>query len=78
MVTAMDEAVGSLVRDMKRYGFWDNFLIAFISDNGGEVLSGGSNYPLRGAKMTLWEGGTRVPTFLYGDVLQKKGYVNNK
>ncbi|GFY59697.1 arylsulfatase B [Trichonephila inaurata madagascariensis] len=78
MVTAMDEAVGSLVTDMKRYGFWDNFLIAFISDNGGEVLSGGSNYPLRGAKMTLWEGGTRVPTFLYGDVLQKKGYVNNK
>ncbi|GFS68664.1 arylsulfatase B [Nephila pilipes] len=77
MVTAMDEAVGSLVTDMKRYGFWDNFLIAFISDNGGEVLSGGSNYPLRGAKMTLWEGGTRVPTFLYGDILQKKGYVNN-
>ncbi|KFM77853.1 Arylsulfatase I, partial [Stegodyphus mimosarum] len=77
MVTALDDAVGSLVSDMKRYGFWNNFLIVFISDNGGEVLSGGSNYPLRGAKMTLWEGGTRVPTFVYGDVLQKKGYVNN-
>ncbi|XP_035210011.1 arylsulfatase B-like [Stegodyphus dumicola] len=77
MVTALDDAIGSLVSDMKRYGFWNNFLIVFISDNGGEVLSGGSNYPLRGAKMTLWEGGTRVPTFLYGDILQKKGYVNN-
>nr|XP_042912299.1 arylsulfatase B isoform X1 [Parasteatoda tepidariorum] len=77
MVTALDEAVGSLVTDMKKYGFWDNFLIVFISDNGGEILSGGSNYPLRGAKMTLWEGGTRVPTFVYGDILQKTGYINN-
>ncbi|GIX71899.1 hypothetical protein CDAR_439171 [Caerostris darwini] len=77
MVTAMDEAIGSLVSDMKRYGFWDNFLIAFISDNGADVMSGGNNYPLRGAKMTLWEGGTRVPTFLHGDILQKSGYINN-
>ncbi|GBN56256.1 Arylsulfatase I [Araneus ventricosus] len=77
MVTAMDDAIGSLVADMKRFGFWDNFLIAFISDNGADVVNGGSNYPLRGAKMTLWEGGTRVPTFLYGDILQKSGYVNN-
>ncbi|XP_055926476.1 arylsulfatase B-like isoform X2 [Argiope bruennichi] len=77
MVTAMDDAIGSLVADMKRFGFWDNFLIVFISDNGADVVNGGSNYPLRGAKMTLWEGGTRVPTFLYGDILQKSGYINN-
>ena len=39
---------------------------AFLSDNGGAVSNSGSNWPLRGSKHTLWEGGVRVPALLAG------------
>lgn len=33
----------------------------------------GNNYPLRGAKFTVYEGGTRVVSFVHGTGLQKTG-----
>jgi arylsulfatase A-like enzyme len=37
----------------------DNTVLLFLSDNGGPMEGGGFNWPLRGKKSTLYEGGTR-------------------
>ena len=45
--------------------------ILFIyPDNGGQVHAGGSNYPLRGWKGSLWEGGVHAVGFVCGGALK--------
>ncbi|KAK2170977.1 hypothetical protein NP493_1118g00005 [Ridgeia piscesae] len=78
MVTAMDRAIGKIYSALVRRKMIKNTLLVFISDNGGAAnRGGGNNWPLRGGKSTLWEGGTRVPTFVWGRMLRKKSYTNN-
>jgi arylsulfatase A-like enzyme len=49
---------------VSKTGIWEDTLTVLISDNGGTGL--GSNWPLRGAKFTLWEGGTRSVALVRG------------
>ena len=72
MVTAMDDAVGAVIKSLKRAGMFDNTIIIFFSDNGGPVQNGANNWPLRGYKGTLWEGGTRTPAFIHGPGLSPR------
>jgi len=68
MVTAMDDAVGEVVAALKETDMFENTVIVFLSDNGGPTGHGGhaaNNWPLRGAKGSLWEGGTRTVAFLH-------------
>lgn len=64
MVAIMDESVGNLTAALKRKGVFEDTLLIFSSDNGGPTNgfegTWSSNYPMRGGKYTLWEGGTRV------------------
>jgi len=78
MVTAMDDAIGDVMNALKQQNLYDNAVIIFTTDNGGQVLYGGNNYPLRGDKGTLWEGGTRGLAFVHSPLLDKSGYVTNE
>jgi len=62
MMSAMDDAIGQVLEQIRQTGQEDNTLIFFFSDNGGPTRATTSkNGPLRGFKMTTLEGGTRIP-----------------
>ncbi len=75
MVSALDDAVGNITQTLHDQGMLSNSIIIFSSDNGGKSTS--SNYPLRGAKNKLWEGGTRAAAFVWSPLFKKSGYVSN-
>jgi arylsulfatase A-like enzyme len=71
MLSAMDDAIGAVMGKIRELGQEENTLVFFISDNGGPTASTTSlNGPLRGFKMTTFEGGTRVPF-----IVQWKGKI---
>ncbi len=68
-VSLVDHEVGRLVKAIDARGLRDETFVMFTSDNGPEGLrrypnavhSHGSAAPLRGMKLSMWEGGLRVP-----------------
>ncbi|XP_064601366.1 arylsulfatase B-like [Liolophura sinensis] len=77
MVTAMDEAVGNITRALESTGLMENSVIIFTTDNGGPIVGGANNFPLRGEKKTLWEGGTKGSAFVYSKNFMKKTHYTN-
>ncbi|AWG23267.1 sulfatase [Flavobacterium faecale] len=65
MVYAVDRGVGEIVKTLKENKQFDNTLIIFLSDNGGNIEHAANNYPLRGTKGDTYEGGYRVPMFFH-------------
>lgn len=63
MIYNLDKNFGRLMDAVESEGHLDNTIIVFLTDNGGPTLncdySWGSNYPLRGSKHALYEGGVR-------------------
>lgn len=57
--------IRQLVEELDGLGILNDALLVLASDNGGCPDGGGSNYPFRGIKHTLFEGGVRVPAFVY-------------
>eukprot|EP00903_Cladosiphon_okamuranus_P015002 g13881.t2 len=61
----LDKTIGQLVDYLEEEGWLENSVIVVASDNGGCASDGGSNLPLRGVKNSYWEGGIKVPAFVY-------------
>lgn len=80
MVSYMDDVVGNFTMILQRKQMWNHTLFVQSSDNGGPLYSGpldspavngggATNYPLRGAKLSDWEGGVRVNAWVSGGFL---------
>jgi len=66
MLRALDRSVGRVVEKLEAEGLAENTIIILTSDNGGAGYVGlpELNAPYRGWKITLFEGGIRVPMFI--------------
>lgn len=80
----LDAQLGLLLDKLRDLGIENNTLIIFTSDNGGAISGGQAqiaagqdpNGPLRGKKMSIYEGGHRVPMiWKWGNGTQKGSIV---
>jgi uncharacterized sulfatase len=75
MIRALDRGVGRVLQALRENGLEDDTLVFFTSDNGGANYIGlpEVNQPYRGWKITLFEGGIRVPYFVKWPALLPAG-----
>ncbi|XP_075559602.1 arylsulfatase B-like [Dermacentor variabilis] len=82
MVDTVDQSVGQVFQTLQEVGMLDNVVVLFSSDNGGTPYGDHStrsfNWPLRGLKMSVWEGSTRVPAFVWSTLLKQRQGVSNQ
>ncbi|KAG5890787.1 hypothetical protein JTB14_007181 [Gonioctena quinquepunctata] len=71
MLSRLDYSVGEVTKALQENSMLENSIIIFSSDNGGPAagfnLNAASNYPLRGVKNTLWEGGVRGAALIWSN-----------
>lgn len=60
MITAMDDGIGKILDAIDDKGVAENTLVWFFSDNGGVGRFRTNNLPLKGSKLTTYEGGVRT------------------
>lgn len=78
----MDDSVGAVVHALRESNMLEDSVIVFTTDNGGPPdgfnLNAASNWPLRGGKNTLWEGGTKGVGVLWSPLLEQPKRVANQ
>lgn len=60
MIACMDDGIGKILESLEKAGVADNTLVWFFSDNGGVLKIDDNNTPLRGGKLSVYEGGVRT------------------
>jgi arylsulfatase A-like enzyme len=68
LVSHLDAAIGRVLDGARAVG-WASTLVLYMSDNGGVPYVGSSNFPFRGGKGGLWEGGVRTQLCVGGGAL---------
>ncbi|MFN2501670.1 MAG: sulfatase-like hydrolase/transferase [Pyrinomonadaceae bacterium] len=76
MMKSLDEGIGQVLAALKAAGLDKNTLVIFTSDNGGERFS--FNWPFKGQKHDLYEGGVRVPAIVRWPGVQRKPGVTDQ
>lgn len=64
MIESLDDNVAKIMEFLRESGLEENTVVVFTSDNGHNSIVS-DNKLMRGAKGAIYEGGVRVPTFIY-------------
>ncbi|XP_070566389.1 arylsulfatase B-like [Ptychodera flava] len=75
-VTIMDDVVGDIRTKLEERGMFEDSLLIFHGDHGGDVQYMASNWPYRGNKGTFFEGGIKGAGLISGKGIEKTGYRN--
>jgi len=77
MIEGMDKSLGDILDKIKQLGIEENTIVIFLSDNGSPSQCP-RNLPLRGHKITPYEGGIRVPMLVKWPGVTIEGSVCNE
>lgn len=61
LIEHLDDGIGRVIEALKANGQYENTLVLFTSDNGGQLGAGANCGNLRAGKGDMYEGGIRVP-----------------
>ncbi|XP_046466733.1 arylsulfatase B [Neodiprion pinetum] len=82
MVTRLDNSVGRTIKALKNAGMLENSIVIFTTDNGAQTeglhVNYGSNYPLRGLKFSMFDGGVRGVGCIYSPLIVNSSRVSNE
>ena len=66
LLVATDEGIANITNLLEEKDMLKDTIIIFTTDNGGQTRQGSSNWPLRGGKNTVFEGGVHGPAYVWG------------
>jgi arylsulfatase A-like enzyme len=75
MIESMDKSLGDVMDTIDELGIAENTIVVFMSDNGSPG-NNPQNLPLRGSKISGYEGGNRVPLIVHWPKVTAAGKRN--
>lgn len=80
-LAVVDDAIKSIVDNLKKVNMYENTIIVYSSDNGGPPNGTNNNmmnnWPLRSGKGSCWEGGIRAAGFIHAPYILKRTGISN-
>nr|XP_024216965.1 arylsulfatase B-like [Halyomorpha halys] len=83
MIERLDWSVGEVVKALNERGLLNNTILVFIADNGAPTHASsftnhGSNWPLRGEKGSVHDGGVRTVAAVWSPLLQNLSRISDQ